>query len=281
MNTNAVYLFCFARGSDLDDRAPEGTGLDRSSPLLLQRLRDLVAVVSRAPLDELTGESAEERMRDVEWLAPRALLHERVIEQVAVATPVLPVRMGTIFSSPEKLTELMARHHDRILGFLDRVAGHDEWAVKLFIDRPRAMEARVSAALAALPAPLSSSPGTRYMQEQRIRSQADAAVKEWLAATRDRIRDQLVALASEFVERKPLPFGSNQIPGQMTANWAFLLKRDSVAAFRARVRELDAEYAGSGLRLQEAGAWPPYSFTPALTVAEPVEQPPSGGPGAE
>jgi hypothetical protein len=95
------------------------------------------------------------------------------------------------------------------------------------------------------------------MQEQRIRAQSGVAVQRWLATSREQIEDQLAAFATDFVER-------------MVANWALLLKRDDVAAFRARVHELDAEYAPSGLRLQEAGAWPPYSFTPALTVSQPT-----------
>jgi len=279
MSASAVYLFCFARGRDLD-RAPEGTGLDRRSPLQIQRSREIVAVVSAAPLDEFAGPSAEAQMRDVEWLAPRALWHERVIEQVSLSSPVLPARMGTIFSSPEKLAELMARHYDRILGFLDRVADHDEWALKMFMDRPKALQARMAAARATLQSQLSSSPGTRYMQEQRIRSQADVDLQRWLAASREQIRDQLVAFASDFIERKLLPLGSDQVPGLMIANWAFLLRRDSVAAFRARVRELDGEYERSGLRLQEAGAWPPYSFTPALTTPAGTDQDASEEPSA-
>jgi hypothetical protein len=277
VSADAIYLFCFARRRDLD-RAPETTAQEGRSPLMLQRWGDIVAVVSAASLEEFVGEAAEERMRDVNWLAPRALWHERVIELVSVSSPVLPARMGTIFSSPERLADLIARHHDRILGFLDRVADHDEWAVKLFIDRPKALEARTSAARAELRSQLSSSPGTRYMQEQRIRSQADVGLQRWLAATRDQICDQLVAFASDFVERKPLPVESDELPGLMVANWAFLLPRDSVGAFRARVRELDREYEPAGLRLQESGAWPPYSFTPALTGPGPTDQDEAGAP---
>jgi hypothetical protein len=255
MTDQGIYLFCFAR--DLSC-APEGTGLDRTSPLEIQRCGEIAAVVSATPLDELGDEA---KMKDVEWLAPRALWHERVIEQVAASSPVLPARMGTVFSTREKLTQLMAHNHDRILHFLEHVAGHDEWAVKIFLDRPKALEARIHEEMAK--SPLSASPGTRYLQEQRIRSQAERGVQDWWSTTREQIRDQLTAIAAELVERKPLPLES--APGQMVANWAFLVDRESLPEFHARVHDLDEKYQRSGLRLEDAGAWPPYSFTPSLS----------------
>jgi hypothetical protein len=58
----------------------------------------------------------------------------------------------------------------------------------------------------------------------------------------------------------------------MVANWAFLVRRDSIAALRQRVHELDDDFAQQGLRLQEAGAWPPYSFTPALAASAETDE---------
>jgi hypothetical protein len=72
-------------------------------------------------------------------------------QEITAASPVLPARLGTLFSSPERLTELMTRHYDKILGFLERVADHDEWSVKVFVDRQKALEARVSAERARSP----------------------------------------------------------------------------------------------------------------------------------
>ena len=227
--------------------------------------------MSAAPLEDFAGEGAEARMQDVEWLAPRALWHERVIEQVARFSPVLPAGLGTLFSSSARLTELMGRHHDRILGFLDRVEGHDEWAVKGFLDRRKAVAALLAATREASQAGLSSSPGTRYMQEQRIRSQAETGLERWLAATLERIREELVGHASDFVERTVLALESDELPGQMVANWAFLVPRGAAAELRARVRQLDEELEAAGLRLQDSGAWPPYSFTPALGEREAAE----------
>jgi hypothetical protein len=253
---SAIYLFCFARSRDLSDIA--GTGIDRESPLEIRRAGELAAVTSATPLEDFTGEGAEARMRDVEWLAPRALWHERVIEEVARSSPVLPARLGTIFSSSERLTELMERHHDAIAAFLDRVADREEWAIKAYLDRRAAVSHR------AQPTTMSTSPGTRYLEAQLARAAAERDLARWVAETCARVRDELRAIAGELVERQVIPAGSDRVPGQMVANWAVLVARERVADLRARVAELDEELAPSGLRLQESGAWPPYSFTPRL-----------------
>src|SRR5262249_55511354 len=47
--------------------------------------------------------------------------------------------------------------------------------------------------------------------------------------------------------------------------------REAVAAFSARVHELER----AGLRVEEAGAWPPYRFTPPLTAPGLAERRPA------
>ena len=119
-----------------------------------------------------------------------------------------------------------------------------------------------------------SAPGTRYLQEQRIRSQADRALARSVEARCGRIRERLADLAADFVERRLLPVDVERDPGRMVANWALLVPRDRVAALRERTRELDEQYQSAGLRLRVAGAWPPYSFTPALqSPGEPALEP--------
>ena len=64
-------------------------------------------------------------------------------------------------------------------------------------------------------------------------------------------------LADDFVERQLLPAGPAQAPGrpgqpgQMVANWAFLVARDGLAAFRDRVRKLDPHVPLYGVRTME------------------------------
>jgi hypothetical protein len=272
MTDNALYLYCFARSDQLS-APPQGPGIDAKGPLALQRIGDIAAVVSEVSLADFTGPEAEERIRDLGWLAPRALRHERIIEEIAARSPVLPARLGTLFSSAERLAALVGAHHAAIRGFLDRVADHEEWAIKGHLQRAPALAARVQEALAAQAGRLSASHGVRYLQEQRARVQAEAALRRWLQETADRIWRELRSIASDAVERKVLPPEAEQPHGEMVLNWAMLVPAPRVSELRALVARLNRDLAGSGLTLQESGAWPPYSFAPSLGETEPKPQP--------
>ncbi|MFP5213112.1 MAG: GvpL/GvpF family gas vesicle protein, partial [Acidobacteriota bacterium] len=131
--SKAIYLFCFTR----PDIHVEGMGIDDETPLFLHSFEGIGAVISRVSLDDFTGPDAEERMRDVEWIGPRALRHGRVIEQVMRSSPVFPARFGTIFTSMETLERAMSMRLGPVKEFLDLAETRDEWAVKAFLDVER------------------------------------------------------------------------------------------------------------------------------------------------
>src|ERR1019366_10628265 len=99
----ALYLFCFARAVVVS--AVQATGVDgQSAVAILQQSPDLCAVVSEVAQKDFCGPAAERHMQQLDWVAPRALRHEAVIEEVMASSSVLPVPFGTLFSSPEALT---------------------------------------------------------------------------------------------------------------------------------------------------------------------------------
>ncbi|MBI5545860.1 MAG: GvpL/GvpF family gas vesicle protein [Deltaproteobacteria bacterium] len=259
----APYLFCCASSDRLPAKL-EIEGLDDGTPLLQQRYRDLAAVMSEVSLDEFTGPEAQARLSDLGWLAPRALRHEQIIEEIARHSPVFPARFGTIFSSLDSLAALLARHHDTIRAFLDRTTNAEEWGVKGYLDRNQARERLVEEELAGPAARLSSSPGTRFMQERKLRAQAEAKVGDWLRQTSARLKEELAHRALDAVERRLLAAGSTGTPGEMVLNWAFLVPKPEVEAFRSAGEQLGHELSDRGLVFEIAGPFPPFSFTPGL-----------------
>lgn len=261
----AIYLYCLAR-SDLV-AAMEGTGLDGQNLLFLQRWQDIVAVLSKVNLDEFCGPSAESRMEDLSWVGPRACHHEQVVEEVMRRSPVFPVRFGTIFSSLEGLEKILKMHHGAISRFLDRVADEDEWSVKGLIDRAKAKEQLLSETFSKEAGRLAAlSSGTRYFQEQRIQAEVEKELNVWLRGACKPIANDLTRYASDFSERKVL---SRDITGRdMVLNWAFLIPRDSVADFRARVDRANEDHEWHGLTFTLSGPWPPYSFCSFFEMEE-------------
>jgi hypothetical protein len=262
----ALYLFCFAR-ADLLGKI-EGSGVDGHHPLFVLRgSRNLAAVVSEVRLEDFSGPAAELQMQQLAWVGPRAFRHEAVVEQVMRHSPVLPARFATLFSSQESLAEFLETHDKTTSQFLERVADHEEWSIKGLLDRKQAAQALMSATLAAQQGQLATlPPGTRYFQEQRIRSAAEKELSLWLNETCREVASHLMKEASDFRECQVVPREPPESGTEVVLNWAFLLPRDATAAFRSRIDQVNEQHKTRGLVLELSGPWPPYRFVPALSM---------------
>ncbi len=261
----ALYLFCFARSNLIGELA--GTGVDGRQPLSLFRPSpNLCAVLSEVRLEDFCGGAAEQRMQDLAWLGPRALQHEVVVEEVMRHSPVLPARFGTLFSSPERLAEFVERHGATISQFLERVADQEEWSVRGLLDRKQAGRALTSASLTAQEAQLEARPpGRRYFEEQRIRAGAEKELSLWLNETRRQVASDLIKQASDFRDCPEAPREPPESGIEVVLNWAFLLPKSAMPAFRARIDQVNEKHAMGGLVLELSGPWPPYRFVPPLS----------------
>lgn len=259
--SRVLYLYCLARPRLLP--LPDDTGLD-GGPLFLHTWREVAAVVSWIDPEEFLGPAAEAKSRDLSWIAPRALKHEAVIEGVMGHSPVLPLPYGTLFSSTEKLEERLKGHDSAISGFLDHVAGKEEWAVRGMLDRERARAGFQAAALTEAPPELPHlAPGRRYLIERGLRAAGEGQVNDWLQGICRRLAADLHPCARAFAARKAV----HRPPGEgreVLFNWAFLVPREDREEFQARVIRAHSEHSPRGAAFLSSGPWPPYSFSPLL-----------------
>lgn len=262
-----IYLYCLARLSRLPFLPLSGLGVDGRNSLAVATYEDLAAVWSPVPLADFSGPEAEERLRDLTWIGPRVIRHQEVVAGVMRHSPVLPVRFGTIFACRDNLEKVLQRHSGAIAGFLDRLTDQEEWAVKGMLDRPGAKERLLSLKLAREAENLVGlTPGKRYFEEQRLRAACDRELQHWLKEVCRRLWAGLRDYAAEVRERRLLSRETTGSDEDMVWNWALLMPRPAVGGFQARIRDLNAQYAPRGLRLEVTGPWPPYSFCPALDM---------------
>lgn len=260
-SSTALYLYCLARKGALESL--DGPTLEEGTSPTVVPFGDVFAVVSVVPRDEFSGPGAESRMQDLAWIGPRICRHEEVVERVMRSSPVVPARFATLFSSRARLEAWLATHHAAVAGALERFTDHGEWAVKGMLNRTLA-EARLFAiALGREGNMLPSSPGARYLAEQRIRAGVGQELNAWLQGARERVADELRTHAVEFRERAIVSAAS---PGEEAPvlNWAFLVPRKTLADFTARIHHINASYSDQGLVLSLSGPWPPYSFCPSF-----------------
>jgi hypothetical protein len=266
-----LYVFCFTRASAVE--AAAGPGLDGKAPLGARVYEEIAAICCEVPLHEWTGEAGEAHLKDLGWLGPRALRHEEVIEQMMRASPVLPLRFGCLFSSAERLEELLRRERARIAGFIEKAAHEEEWSLQGSLDVMACEEAMFAADPRA--AKLSASTGARYLMEQKLRKDAGRAARVWIQEAQAAVSRALEGLV---LARRTLrlPSRDTREPAREGAfHWALLVPRGAETELAKRLEPLAEQLSARGLYLSARGPWPTYNFAPHFgdeTVGKAEEQ---------
>ncbi|WP_160174476.1 GvpL/GvpF family gas vesicle protein [Archangium violaceum] len=255
-----LYVFCFARADAAG--VAVGHGLDATVPLGARVHEDLAAICCEVPLHEWTGEAGEAHLKDLEWLGPRALRHEAVIERMMRASPVLPLRFGCLFSSAERLEELLRRERAGISAFIEKAAHVEEWSLQGSLD-VRACEEAMFAADPRV-AKLSTQGGARYLMEQKLRKDAVRAARAWAQETQAELARALEGLVRDWRPLRPPSRNPEQPEREGVFHWALLLPRGAEAELAMRLEPLAEPLLARGLHLSARGPWPAYNFAPRL-----------------
>jgi hypothetical protein len=224
-----VYLYAITESSE----APQRTGL-RGSSLRAIGEDGVFAIVSEHR--DLRIEAAEEDL----WA------HEDVVEDLMDRSAVLPMRLGSTLPDEAAVRATLRERRREFEGALERVRGAVELGVRALIDGeqkegPTVEPAEPSTGMAGNEA----GPGTAYMfaRLERERRGASAAA---------RIHEPLATLARQSTRR----LGSQPQP---LLHASYLVDRERVEAFRARVEQLSDEEDEATIVC--TGPWPPYSFS--------------------
>ncbi|ABM03078.1 Gas vesicle synthesis GvpLGvpF [Psychromonas ingrahamii 37] len=252
----ALYLYCFVHADSIQSVTSQA--IEKDSPVFIYQWQDIAAVLSHVPTSYFTGYDDEEPEQTIARILPRTQLHEQVIEEVMRQSPVFPAQFGTLFSSQESLEQEISQQYLAITHTLKEVSGSVEWAVKGVLDRGVAEKALYSQQLTEQQNSLSSSPGMRHLQEQRLRRETQSKLNSWLHQLYTDIATPLSELSGDFFQRK-IP-SSIEEGKEVILNWAFLVPESAGDDFHAQIDKLNQRLNSFGLVIQCSGPWPPYSF---------------------
>ncbi|MBB4936130.1 hypothetical protein FHR32_000435 [Streptosporangium album] len=211
----------------------------------------LVAYVSTVPLEEFGEEPLRRSLEDLDWIGATARAHHHVVESVAETVPTAPVRLVTVYSSEEQVSDLLARRHDDFVAVLSRVVGRREWGVKAYA-------ARETAPPPAEEEPTGGDgPGTAYLKRRQASLHSREDAWRHTAAQAERVHTTLADVAVASLRQRPQDPELSGRTESMVLNGAYLVDDDRVGEFTAaldalREREIDLELTGP---------WAPYSFT--------------------
>jgi hypothetical protein len=202
------------------------------------------------PLDVYGPSALEPRLRDLDWVSRVAVAHEAVVEHFSRGRGcvVVPAKLFTMFTTLDKAVEDVASRRAALARVTKRIAGCEEWGVRVFRKQPIAPAAAVSTRPASGAAFLTARKAARdAIVDARVQAVtvADAAYRRLARQSRDAVQR----------ERRQEP-GTN--PPLLDA--AFLVPAAKRAAFKKEARVQHKHCADAGLELALTGPWPAYNF---------------------
>jgi hypothetical protein len=218
-------------------------------PVRVHRHAGVQALVSDVPQDQFTQDALTRRLEDLESLESLARAHEAVLERAMADHTVVPFRLCTIYSSPQRLDAMLDREGAALKAAFARLDGMQEWGVKAFVREP------VGASQAE---PVAS--GTEYLTQKRERRQAALAGDEATEALVAEIHARLTERASAAALSRPQDRRLSGRETEMILNAAYLVPAEGAEAFRAIVESLGQRHEADDIALELTGPWPPYHF---------------------
>jgi hypothetical protein len=215
----------------------------------------LLGVTSVVPAADYEEQPLNERLQDLEWLAPRAASHQEVNGRLLDLTDaVIPLAFGAIYRGTDGVRDLLRTRADDLADRLRAVEGRAEWIVSIERedqsvppgDAVRALDAEIAAAPPGRAFLLGKRRDEVVREERRIR---DVAIAEeaWAA----------IEVIAERVYREQL---IDDPSAAAVARFSVLAPRTREVELRDVVRRLGATGTLQGYRVRLSGPWPAYRF---------------------
>ncbi|ASU58848.1 MULTISPECIES: GvpL/GvpF family gas vesicle protein [Nocardiopsis] len=236
----STYVYGIVRDDEsLDGVKLSGVGQD-AAPVRFVRAYGVAAAVSDAP------EGLRAKRRDLE-------AHQNVLQDLAQARGVLPLRFGAVSEDDDAVAAELARFADHYSVLLDQLQGRVEFNVKASHNEEAALRAvlRADEGLRARNEELKAAGGGTPAERMAFGEQVSQAVEELRRRDAEAVLKPLEGLA-ERVSAWPAVDGG-------LANASFLVHRDRTEDFLREAARVQQELA-SYMEVRVNGPLPPYSF---------------------
>ena len=219
---------------------------------------DIAAVVSVVG-NEFSQKEIDRNVKDFEWLAKTAPVHEKIIERVMEKTTIIPMKFCTIFKTNENVKKMLQENYSSFKDNLEKLENKIEVNVKVYFnagaikelvkkDMPKVRELEERAA--------KQPPGAAYLTRQKADVLSKDRVRSRVIDYSKKIFRELRGLAEESYENDLL---SKKATGRdMLLNAAFLIKKPDFDRFKNDVERIKENFGN--LEFDTTGPFPPYNF---------------------
>jgi hypothetical protein len=200
--------------------------------------------------ESLYGEATLARgLPELEWVGPRAIAHERVIESFLSAPALLPMQLFTLFTSDQRVIDHVRSDRTRIARILKRVEGKVEFGVRLTWN-----EKAVRDEAASKPART----GAEFLARKRDMLDVTRTRLGEARKAADRIYKSIAKQASASQRRTTMEQAA--AGSRLLLDAAFLVTTRNRSGFKAAISQNTRELRGAGVDIVVSGPWPPYNF---------------------
>lgn len=255
--TSALYVYAVTR----DAATPDAEGVDGTNRFGSVAVEDIHAAFTAVDAAEFSQEVIDRRAGDLEWLGAIGYRHQAVMVDLMKKTAIVPLRAFTLFSSEDALRAYLTEHHDLLSKALDRLAGKQEWTLRIELEPVKWSESLAGrvAALRDLQSEIAAAtPGKAFLLRKKLDDEkkraSHAAENELVGEIEQAV---LAKLGGETVAE------SRQHREGAFPQINVLLHRDEESILQQLREELSARYEHEGVTLALSGPWPPYTFANA------------------
>jgi hypothetical protein len=250
---NATYVYCVvkARKGAKPGRLPKGLeGAGKTRPVDAGDGYQLI--VTTAPLALYGGEMIDAKLRDLDWVGGRAAEHEAVVEHMLKVGTVIPMKLFTLFTNDDRAIQhvhKMKRSLDRVV---ERIAGCEEWGLRILLDETRAARASARGAGAKKVAT-----GTDFLLRKKALD-TERRTSDARATTAAHELYEDVAKIARRDQKRPAP--NRELAKRVLLDAVFLVPSSSVKNLKTVVASSAKKLVPVGLDITLTGPWPAYSF---------------------
>jgi hypothetical protein len=261
----ATYLYCLVRSKTAPrmNTAPRGlAGAGRPRALAVAESRreiprrgGLWLVVADAPLARYGAAPIERGLRDLDWVSACAMAHEAVVEHCSRADAVVPMKLFTLFATDERALAQIRAARRRLERVLDRIAGRQEWGIRIVLDEDAAR--RLARERTPAGAGRRAASGTAFLMTKKAERDAVPIALAGMRREIETIFERLVRHADDARRREAPP---GDLGRRLLLDAAFLISASRLAGFKRAVREVERTVAAHAGSLTLTGPWPAYNF---------------------
>jgi hypothetical protein len=215
-----VWVYAVAAG--LDPGQLSGLSGVGGEPVRAVAEAGLHAVVGSVDAGAFGESSIASMLGDLANIEAIGRAHHEVVASIAAESPVVPLRLATVYPDDGTVGMLLAEHGDELAELIESLRGTQEWGVQVYWHPDQDLT---------------------WLDAEATAEAADEALSD-------------VALAAR---RQPAPYlRPGSTAGWMVLNGIYLVDAGQAGLFASIAQHFAA--GNAALRVEVTGPWPPYSF---------------------